>query len=87
MALTAERKEILKLMHGIVDSYRTLSISNVRGFSRLAKDYFNEEVNIEPTRRQDLRRTKTPPVNNQRHRREAEMSATRPYWFLSSSLE
>ena len=49
MALSGEQKDVLKLMNGMVQSYRTLSISNACGLRRLAKDYFDEEIDIKPT--------------------------------------
>ena len=49
MGISAEQRDILKLMRSIVQSYKTLSVSNARGLRRLAKDYFDMEIDIAPT--------------------------------------
>jgi len=49
MALTSKQRDVLKLMRNTVPSYRTLSIGSAHGLQRLARDYFNTEIDIQPT--------------------------------------
>jgi len=49
MALTSKQRDVLKLMRNTVQSYRTLSIGSAHGLQRLARDYFNTEIDIQPT--------------------------------------
>ena len=47
-SLTPEQQDVLKLMRGIVESYRTISISNAHALKRLAHDYFKVDLDVEP---------------------------------------
>jgi len=49
MPLTAEQKDVLKLMRSAVKNYQTLSIGSAHGLRRLARDYFKTDIDIEPT--------------------------------------
>ena len=49
MGMTPEQQDVLKLMRGIAESYRTLSIGNARAFKRLASDYFKVDLDVAPT--------------------------------------
>ena len=49
MGMTPEQQDVLKLMRGIVESYRTLSIGNARALKRLASDYFKVDLDVAPT--------------------------------------
>lgn len=49
MALPEEKRDVLKLMRSMVRGYQTLSVSSARGLSRLAKDYFDTDIDIKPT--------------------------------------
>jgi len=48
MGLTPEQQDVLKLMRGIVESYRTLSIGNAHALKRLASDYFKVDLDVAP---------------------------------------
>ncbi|MDD5555921.1 MAG: hypothetical protein PHN82_01590 [bacterium] len=49
MPFTGKQRDILKLMRNTVRSYQTLSIGSAHGLQRLAKDYFDIEIDIQPT--------------------------------------
>jgi len=49
MGLTPEQQDVLKLMRGIVESHRTLSIGNAHALKRLARDCFTVDLDVAPT--------------------------------------
>jgi FlaA1/EpsC-like NDP-sugar epimerase len=49
MPLSTKQRDVLKLMRNTVQSYRTLSIGSAHGLQRLARDYFNTDIDIQPT--------------------------------------